>query len=320
MTVHVFGIRHHGPGSARSLAAAFDRLEPDAVLIEGPPDADALIPLVAEPGLEPPVAILSYAKNDVARAAHHPFARFSPEWQAMRWGVAHGARVRFIDLPMRHQLAMPAEPRGDAPSDPLSMIAEAAGHSDGERWWEHLVEERRDDEVFAAILEMMTALREELAAELGDGPLRERQREAFMRRCIRAEIKAGAERIAVVCGAWHAPSLSSLPAKRHDDELLRKVPRTPVQSTWVPWTQGASPSTAATAPGCVRPAGTTTSSAIATRSARVGSPAPRACFVASASTCRAPISSTPYASPRPSPACAIVRFPACWSTKRRSAA
>ncbi len=29
MTVHVFGIRHHGPGSARSLGAALDALAPE---------------------------------------------------------------------------------------------------------------------------------------------------------------------------------------------------------------------------------------------------------------------------------------------------
>jgi hypothetical protein len=39
-TVHVLGIRHHGPGSARSLGAALAALAPDVVLIEGPPDAD----------------------------------------------------------------------------------------------------------------------------------------------------------------------------------------------------------------------------------------------------------------------------------------
>ena len=34
----IFGIRHHGPGSARSLRAALEQLRPDAILVEGPPD------------------------------------------------------------------------------------------------------------------------------------------------------------------------------------------------------------------------------------------------------------------------------------------
>ena len=35
--VHLFGIRHHGPGCARSLLRALDELRPDCILIEGPP-------------------------------------------------------------------------------------------------------------------------------------------------------------------------------------------------------------------------------------------------------------------------------------------
>ena len=36
---HLFGIRHHGPGCARSLLRALEQLQPDCLLIEGPPDA-----------------------------------------------------------------------------------------------------------------------------------------------------------------------------------------------------------------------------------------------------------------------------------------
>ena len=48
MSHTVFGIRHHGPGSARTLERALAQLEPDAILIEGPPDADHLLPAVLE--------------------------------------------------------------------------------------------------------------------------------------------------------------------------------------------------------------------------------------------------------------------------------
>jgi hypothetical protein len=44
---HVFGIRHHGPGSARSLLRALDALRPDVLLIEGPPDAAGVLGLAA---------------------------------------------------------------------------------------------------------------------------------------------------------------------------------------------------------------------------------------------------------------------------------
>lgn len=44
MSIHLFGIRHHGPGSARSLCEALEALRPDAILIEGPPDAESVLP------------------------------------------------------------------------------------------------------------------------------------------------------------------------------------------------------------------------------------------------------------------------------------
>jgi len=33
MSVSIFGVRHHGPGCARSLRAALKKLQPDIVLV-----------------------------------------------------------------------------------------------------------------------------------------------------------------------------------------------------------------------------------------------------------------------------------------------
>lgn len=104
----VLGIRHHGPGSARSVAEALAELVPDLVVIEGPPELDALLPLAGDPELVPPVAGLVYAVNTPRRASFYPLASFSPEWVAMRWAVARGVEVRFADLPAVHALAEPS--------------------------------------------------------------------------------------------------------------------------------------------------------------------------------------------------------------------
>src|SRR3954470_19047525 len=104
--VLLLGVRHHGPGSARAVLAALDAYRPQAVLIEGPPEADALVGLAADPAMRPPVALLSHVVDDPARAAFWPFAEFSPEWVALRWAAEAGAEVRFIDLPAAHTLAM----------------------------------------------------------------------------------------------------------------------------------------------------------------------------------------------------------------------
>lgn len=257
--VHIFGIRHHGPGSARSLLRALETLQPDCILVEGPPDAQEVIQFAIHEEMKPPVAILVYRPDVPKDAVYYPFAEFSPEWQAIRFGVAAGTPVRFIDLPQAIRLAeekkvddepdaTPDEPApkplDDPPpetnvrQDPLRWIAEAAGYSDSERWWEHQFEERRDaNEAFAAVLELMTALRAEAEKEQPSNPL-EMAREAHMRQMIRAAQKEGFARIAVIVGAWHAPALAVMPSAKHDADILKGRDKVKVAATWVPWTHG----------------------------------------------------------------------------------
>lgn len=69
------------------------------------------------------------------------------------------------------------------------------------------------------------------------GSSAEAHREAYMRLTIRAALKRGRERVAVVCGAWHAPALTwPLPPAAGDTRLLRGIPKRKVALTWVPWT------------------------------------------------------------------------------------
>ena len=96
--VSIFGIRHHGPGCARSLCAALDALQPDCVLIEGPAGCESLLTHLADEQLRPPVALLSYSVDDPDRAVFHPYAEFSPEWQALTWATRHATRA-LMDVP-----------------------------------------------------------------------------------------------------------------------------------------------------------------------------------------------------------------------------
>jgi len=72
VSVHVFGIRHHGPGSARSLLRALESLAPDLVLVEGPPEADTLLSFAAHAEMRPPVALLVYDPADPRRGGSSP--------------------------------------------------------------------------------------------------------------------------------------------------------------------------------------------------------------------------------------------------------
>ncbi|MEU9063292.1 DUF5682 family protein [Streptomyces sp. NPDC048430] len=240
----LLGVRHHGPGSARAVLAALESVRPAAVLVEGPPEADALLPLAAHARMRPPVALLAHAVDDPGRAAFWPMADFSPEWVAIRWASAHGVPVRFVDLPAAHSLAL-TERREDGPEegrgiDPIGILAGAAGYDDPERWWEDVVEHRAADggpadpcAPFAALAEAMTALRE----AYGDGGHpQDAVREAAMRLQLRAARKEFGDDIAVVCGAWHVPALGARTTVAADRALLKGMPKVKAELTWVPWT------------------------------------------------------------------------------------
>lgn len=282
--VHIFGIRHHGPGSTRALLKSLRDLQPSIVLVEGPADANEAIAMMGDAALQPPVAMLLYVPDQPELAAFYPFAEYSPEWQAVRYALNAQVPVQFIDLPQTHQLAelrqeveafkarvdaaMEAEaseteaddendnaspPSDEAASpqspepqqdalrwDPFGHLAAAAGMSDGERWWDQLIESRDDHkQIFPAIAEAVATLRSEFDSDmpLDDSErLREQRREAHMRKCIRAAIKEGHERIAVVCGAWHVPALAEMPTVSHDNDLLKGMPKAKVELAWAPWT------------------------------------------------------------------------------------
>ena len=226
--VRIYGVRHHGPGSARSLLRALETFDPGAILIEGPADADAMVPYVTD--LVPPIALLAWVADEPSRAAFWPFAAFSPEWQALSWAVRNSRSASFIDLPSSLSLAREHQERA-MESDPLRLLADAAGYDDPERWWEDLVEQR-DEDVFEVIGEAMAAIRE------GETADEENQlREAHMRKALRAA-RRRYEKIAVVCGAYHVPALAAKVTAAADNALLRQLPKVKTQVTWVPWSHG----------------------------------------------------------------------------------
>jgi hypothetical protein len=270
MPERLYGIRHHGPGSARAVVQELERQRPEVLLVEGPPEADDLVRWVGDSGLEPPVALLGYAADDPRRAAFWPFAVFSPEWQAIRWAVANGVRVRFFDLPFAYRMtgSRRAKPAGDTdpapeestvgpeagltpapaleedgglggdepaeplrPVDPIGELAAAAGYDDPERWWEDVVE-HRGMPAFEAIAEAMTAIRESAPEDPED-----LVREAYMRTVLRDE-RRKTDNIAVVCGAWHVPALARKVPVKDDTALLKGRKKGKVAFTWVPWTYG----------------------------------------------------------------------------------
>ncbi|MFO3725761.1 DUF5682 family protein [Butyricimonas muris] len=268
--IHFLGIRHHGPGSAKNVRAYLEELEPDMILLEGPPEAEALLPGVLREQMQPPVALLAYQPDEPRRAVFYPFAEFSPEWQTMRFAMKREIPLRFFDLPLIYHLALwkEREERAEALEtseeqeetdntgdtlplteeteikeesaaeemihvDPFAALAKAAGYDDPELWWEVNFENRRNnEEIFLAVKEAVTVLREAFPKIDRETSLRE----AWMRKMIRAVQKEGYKRVAVICGAWHVPGLENMPKQKEDNEILKGLPKVKVECTWIPWT------------------------------------------------------------------------------------
>ncbi len=251
-TINVFGVRHLSPTGAWHLCRFLDRMRPKIVLIEGLTDADVLIPHFTRKGTKPPIAILAYTDSMPVRTLVYPLARYSPEYQAMKWADDHHVRVEFIDLPsdiflafqdmeaqrMERRARRDAEaPRGEgeAPAEPAppqefwrpergqsiyEQIAHRSGEPDYDTYWERRFEHNLADDTYRlAAHEFGKALRDEV-----DPPLWRAEnlvREAYMRRRI-AEVIAGGvkpEQIVAVVGAFHAPVLTGDQPAMTDDEL-----------------------------------------------------------------------------------------------------
>jgi Family of unknown function (DUF5682) len=277
---HIFGVRHLSPMGAWQLRAFLDRIQPQAVLIEGLSDASGLLADLVSKETCPPVAVLAYTAELPARSLVYPMARYSPEYQAARWAAQHKAVCRFIDLPSDVFLALgeledqarmatrtkaeevsgtdDAEAEADGSEsepengnhggengggEPLStcsiyeQFAQAAGEPDYESWWERRFEhETGDDSYRLAAFEFGNRLR--AAGERAQRDVAENLvREAWMRREICRVIAEGvpADRIVVVCGAYHAPVLG-LDVPPMSEEEVATLPRRASKLTLMPYT------------------------------------------------------------------------------------
>lgn len=257
--VHLFPVRHHSPRAARALAALLDAVRPQRVLVEGPQDAEPLLPLLTDPGSVPPIAILGYRTDGEPQSAMWPFASYSPEYVALAWARRENATARLIDWPTGIALAAdradldaasraagdlpktaeettdhpPSEAPDDLPVGTRDALAAHFGARSFEEFWEAWFE--APDYDAARFAEALDGFAEHLAHHDGPAELRIRQRDAWMARAIQAELDAGvaAEQIVVVLGAAH---VAALKRGRYDLALNDAQPEPlPTQLALVPY-------------------------------------------------------------------------------------
>lgn len=115
-----FPVRHHSPACAWHLERTMEAYQPQCVLVEGPENANHLLPLLVHPDAKPPLA-LYYAlrdktgllgeKDDLYKC-YYPFLACSPELTALQWAAKSGAEARFMDLSYGQILLASAQGRG----------------------------------------------------------------------------------------------------------------------------------------------------------------------------------------------------------------
>jgi len=111
-----FPVRHHSPNVALHLKQAIQDRKPKVIFIEGPSQANDLIPFLTSRKTKPPVAIYTSFRDDgnvlnlagilspaedipPVFPAWYPFLQYSPEFVALQMAADRGTKVFFIDLP-----------------------------------------------------------------------------------------------------------------------------------------------------------------------------------------------------------------------------
>ncbi|ETR70233.1 MAG: hypothetical protein OMM_03386 [Candidatus Magnetoglobus multicellularis str. Araruama] len=114
--IYWFPVRHHSPAVARYLEMAILSRKPKLILIEGPAEANELIPHVIDNKTKPPIAIYSSYRDDDNTlglagikspaedipprfASWYPILSYSPEYIALMTAKKVKANTVFIDLP-----------------------------------------------------------------------------------------------------------------------------------------------------------------------------------------------------------------------------
>lgn len=103
----LYPVRHHSPVCSYHLIKTIEAYQPDIILIEGPENANHLIPSLTHEETQLPAAIYYYYKDKKKLVSddaedykcYYPFQYSSPEYNALVQAEKLGIKACFIDLP-----------------------------------------------------------------------------------------------------------------------------------------------------------------------------------------------------------------------------
>ncbi|GIM53403.1 DUF5682 family protein [Capnocytophaga cynodegmi] len=249
--MNTFGVRHLSPGASFHLLKFLEKHNPKCILIEGPSDATNLITHIAQKDVKPPIAMLGYTTELPIETVLYPFASYSPEYQAICWGVKRKIDVRFIDLPSEIMLKLQQErtyeKNDEKAADYYSFhnnlydqLAEKYEETDYESYWERNFEHNLNEDIFRQGLDYQSEQIRELVIEKEYESVPydfsyNMIRESYMKREIQKALTYyRPEEIVVIVGAYHLAGIrSNLPAMT--DEELKKLPRANSKITLMPY-------------------------------------------------------------------------------------
>ncbi|MCL2083348.1 MAG: DUF5682 family protein [Oscillospiraceae bacterium] len=197
--VKIFGIRHMSPNCAKQFARGFLDYKPDIVLLEIPCDMTGHLDLCLAPA-SPPVALMAYTQSLPVKSVILPLASYSPEYIALVLCKKYNVPYRGIDLPSS-VFAGKATSSIDGASA-FERYALSHNENSFEDAWE-----RSFEHISNNFFEATESFGRQLRINLIEDKYMA-LREGFMQTEIAKALQEGFCRIAVLCGAYHAPPLA----------------------------------------------------------------------------------------------------------------
>ena len=245
-----FPVRHHSPACSFHLKKAIESYAPQCILVEGPENANGLIPVFVNKDTKAPFAVYYSYKDSLGLVGeekeeykcYYPFLDCSPELVALRTAEALKIPAAFIDLPYSEILIHTSDGHGMLKKEEknnynddyllsrsryLTMLCEKTGLRDFDEFWEKYfeigglyktTEEFVRQMLVYCCLSRENSPKEELEAE---GCL---VREQYMsERILKAAQKY--ERVLVVTGGFHTQGLyeRTTAAQKEDPLPLHKL-------------------------------------------------------------------------------------------------